>query len=332
MPDGSPALEYKDYYEILGVPRNADEKAIRRAFRKLAREYHPDVNPNDPTAEERFKEITEAYEVLSDAEKRKKYDQFGREWKRHEQAGETGGFDWGPWVQQAPGAGGRGQRVQYTYTSPEDLEELFGGTGFSDFFEALFGGGPAARPATRRPGVGRGAQRQLRGRNLEQPIQVSLSEAYHGASRILSKDGRRLEVRIPPGVRTGSKVRLTGEGGPGPGGSPAGDLYLLVEVADDPRFERRGNDLHTEVEVPLVVAVLGGEVRVPTLDGDVALKVPPETQNGRRFRLAGKGMPKLKSPEEHGDLYAELFVRLPTGLTDEERKLFEQLRDAREDK
>jgi curved DNA-binding protein len=318
--DDEADVEYKDYYQILGVPRDADDKQIKKAFRKLAREVHPDVNP-DPKAEGRFKEIAEAYEVLGDPAKREKYDRFGREWQQHQGAGAPGGFDWGAW-QSAPAG-------QTRYATAQDLEELFGRGGmggpggFSDFFETLFGGRPGGgRPATRSP-------RAAIGRDIEHPLQVTLAEACTGTTRVLNKDGRRLEVTIPPGVRTGAKVRVSGEGTPGPGGGRPGDLYLVVEVIDDPRFIRDGSDLRTEVEVPLVTLVLGGEVRVPTPVGEVRLTVPPETQNGRRFRLTGKGMPRLKSPAEHGDLYATVKAHLPTRLSDEERALFERLRELR---
>ena len=312
-------MDFKDYYQTLGVPRDADEKAVKRAYRKLARRYHPDHNPGDAAAEAKFKEVTEAYEVLSDPDKRAKFDRFGQAWKHYEQGGAPGGFDWSAW---GPGAGG----TTRVYTS-DDIGDLFGGHGgggFSDFFEALFGragGSGAQRSAARSVGV--------RGQDVEQNVAVSLHEAYHGATRLFSKDGRRLEVSIPPGVRTGSRVRVRGEGVPGPGGGQAGDLYLVVQVERDPRFERREHDLYVEVEIPLATAVLGGEVRVPAPAGDVTLTIPPETQNGRRFRLRGKGMPQLKDPRQHGDLYAIADVRLPTGLTADERALFEQLRALR---
>lgn len=310
-------VEFKDYYETLGVPRDADGKAIKRAFHKLARRYHPDHNPDDAEAEARFKAITEAYEVLSDPEKRAKYDRFGQAWNRHSQAGGPGGFDWSGW---APGPG-QGQTRRYT---AEDLESIFGasgGGGFSDFFETLFGRGAGA--PRRAPTMGQA------GRDLEQAVEISFDESFHGARRILNKDGRRLEVSIPPGVRTGSRVRMRGEGMPGQGGGAAGDLYLLVEVTPDPRYERREDDLHVQVPVPVATAALGGEVRVPTPDGEVQLKLPPGTQNGRRFRLRGRGMPRLKAPDSRGDLYAVVELRLPEPLTEAERALFEELRKLR---
>jgi len=313
-------VDYKDYYDILGVPKDADAKTIKKAFRKQAREHHPDVNPDDPQAEERFKDLSEAYEVLSDPEKRAKYDRFGREWQRYQQTGAPGGFDWGQWA-QAPG--GQPGGPQYRYATEEDLEGMFGGAGFSDFFETLFGrsaGGMGGRARAPQP-------RAERGRDIRHPVQVTLPEAYHGTKRLLNKDGRRLEVTIPRGVKTGSKVRVRGEGAQGLSGGPDGDLFLEVELLPDDRFERKGDDLYTEIEVPLTTAVLGGEARVPTMSGAVQLTVPPETQNGKRFRLGGKGMPKLKSPDEHGDLYATVRVKIPTGLTDDQRELFERLRE-----
>ncbi|MDQ4078539.1 MAG: J domain-containing protein [Chloroflexota bacterium] len=316
-------MEFKDYYDVLGVSRDAELKEIKRAYRQLARQYHPDVNPNSQQAEERFKEINEAYEVLSDPEKREKYDRFGRDWRRYEQAqaaGAGGGFDWSQYTQQRPGGS------TYTYTTAEDMEDLFGeGAGFSDFFESLFGRGEFARgPRTRTR-----ARRPQPGQDIEHPVEVTLQEAYHGTTRRLTKDGRQLEVRIPPGVKTGSRVRMSGEGGQGIAGGEPGDLYLVVEVLPDPRFERNGDDLITDVEVPLLTAVLGGEVAVPTMEGRVMLTIPPETQNQQRFRLRGRGMPRLRQPSEHGDLYVRVNVQLPQDLSDRERELFQQLRDLR---
>jgi curved DNA-binding protein len=312
-------MEYKDYYDILGVGRDADEKEIKRAFRRLARKYHPDVNPGDPEAEERFKEINEAYEVLSDPEKRRKYDQLGADWSRWQQAGgRPGDFDWSRWTTGAPG----GQRVYVRQGTPEDLEDLFGGASrFSDFFAQIFGGmGTGAAPGGFEYRV-----RPQRGQNYEQELEISLREAYRGTTRVLQKDGRRLEVKIPPGAHTGTRVRMAGEGRPGAGGGEAGDLYLRVKVAPDPQFERKGDDLYVTVPVDLYTAILGGEVRVPTLSGPVMLTIPAGTQNGRVFRLRGRGMPHLRQPEQHGDLYAKVDVRLPTDLGPRQQELFEEL-------
>jgi curved DNA-binding protein len=321
-------MEYKDYYDILGVSREADKKEIRRAFRRLARQYHPDVNPGDAEAEEHFKEINEAYEVLSDPEKRAKYDQLGSEWSRWQQAGHRpGDFEWGPWTGGAPGAGG--QRVHVQYGTPEDLEDLFGGgSPFSDFFGQIFGG-KGGRGASPQGAPGGGFEYEIprqRGRDYEQEVEISLREAHEGTTRILERDGRRLEVRIPPGARDGTRVRMAQQGGPGTAGGETGDLYLRVRVAPDPRFERRGNDLYITVPVDLYTAVLGGEVSVPTLNGSVTLTIPGGTQNGRRFRLRGKGMPHLQQPEKHGDLYARVDVRLPESLTPRQRDLYKELR------
>jgi curved DNA-binding protein len=311
-------MEYKDYYQVLGVDRNATEKEIKRAFRRLARQHHPDVNPGDPQAEERFKEINEAYEVLSDAEKRGKYDQLGADWQRWQRmGGKPGDYDWGRWTTGAPGGG-----VHVRYGTPEDLEDLFGGDSpFSDFFSQIFGGMGGGFDT----GGFQYQVRPQRGRDYEQPVEISLQEAYHGTSRVLQKDGQRLEVKIPAGAKTGIRVRMSGEGGAGAAGGPAGDLYLAVKVLPDPRFERKGDDLHTTVAVDLYTMVLGGEVAVPTMTGDVVLTIPAGTQSGRAFRLRGKGMPRLRESDQRGDLYAKVEVRLPTHLTPRQRELFEEL-------
>jgi curved DNA-binding protein len=296
-------MEYKDYYKILGVARSADEKEIKRAYRQLALKYHPDKNPDDPQAEDRFKEINEAYEVLGDPSKRAKYDQLGASYQAWERTGERGGFDWSQWT-NAPG----GMHVEVG-----DLGDLFGGD-FSDFFTSIFGGmgGAGATPRARR-----------RGRDLEQRVTISLTEAYNGTTRALQRDGKRLEVTIPPGARTGTRVRISGKGEGG--SSQAGDLYLAVEIAPDPRFEIKGDDLYTQVKIDLYTAVLGGEATVPTPASPVVLIIPPGSQPGQSFRLRGRGMPSLRKPDRHGDLYVQLAVALPSELSDEQRRLFEQL-------
>jgi curved DNA-binding protein len=311
-------MEYKDYYQVLGVDKTSSEKEIKKAFRRLARQHHPDVNPDDPQAEERFKEINEAYEVLSDQEKRQKYDQLGADWQRWQQTGgRPGDFNWGQWTSGRPGGG-----AHVRYGTPEDMEDLFGGSGaFSDFFSQVFGGMGGARG-------GGGFQYQMRpqrGQDYEQPVEISLQEAYQGTTRVLQKEGQRLEVKIPAGAKTGTRVRMSGEGGPGPAGGPAGHLYLRVTVLPDPRFERKGDDLHTNVPVDLYTMVLGGEVRVPTLSGEVVLTIPAGTQNGRSFRLRGKGMPRLRQSGANGDLFAKVEVRLPAKLTARQQELFEEL-------
>ncbi len=305
-------MEYKDYYKTLGVERNADEKDIKRAYRKLAVKYHPDKNPGDHQAEERFKEINEAYEVLGDSSKRAKYDQLGSSYQAWERmGGRPGGFDWSQWAGGAP----EGVRVEVG-----DLGDLFGG-GFSDFFNAIFGGMDIR-------GQGVAGRARTQGRDLEQPVSISLTEAYAGTQRVLQRGGRRLEVRVPPGAQTGTKVRIPGKGE----GSrtQAGDLYLVVEVEPDPRLERQGDDLYVEAAVDLYTALLGGEVHLPTPAGPVVLTIPPESQPGQTFRLSGRGMPRLRAPSSHGDLFARLKVNLPTRLSDEERQLLRQLAKLRE--
>jgi DnaJ-class molecular chaperone len=312
------AVDYKDYYKILGVSRDADQKAIRQAYRKLARQYHPDVNPNDKAAEEKFKEINEANEVLSDPEKRKKYDEMQDYYQRY--------GHW-PGTEQAAGAGGfRGGNYQYQTMSEEDLEDLFGGQSpFSDFFETYFHSGSA--PGTEGRTRSRRRQRATPGEDVETPVEVTLAEAYQGATRtfeLTEPDGttRRLEVKIPAGVDEGSRIRIAGQGLPGTAGR--GDLYLRVHMITDPRFTREGTTLHTKVDVPLATAVLGGEVQVVTPDGRrLLLRIPAGTANGRSFRLRGQGMPQLGQPSNRGDLYAEVSVVLPTHLNDEQRRLFE---------
>ena len=310
-------MEYKDYYKILGVERNATEKDIKRAYRQLARKYHPDVNPGDQQAEERFKEINEAYEVLSDPEKRRKYDELGANYQQWQRAGgRPGDFDWSQWFAGAPGGG----RVRVEYG---DLGDLFGGGGgFSDFFQSIFGGMGARGAGTQQ------AWGSMRGRDYEQPVQITLEEAFSGTTRLLRTDSRTLEVKIPAGVRTGSRVRVSGEGGAGQGGAARGDLYLVIEVLPHPRFKLEGDNLRTEVPVDIYTAVLGGEVMVPTLKGQVMLKIPPETQGGRVFRLRGQGMPGLggKPP---GDLYVEVKIQVPQRLSEREKQLFRELAQLR---
>ncbi len=318
-------MEYKDYYKILGVKRDASAKEIKQSFRRLARQHHPDVNPDDPNAEEQFKEINEAYEVLSDPEKRTKYDQLGRDWQRWQRrGGSPGDFDWSRWT-----AGQPGQGVHVRYGTPEDLEDLFGGgSPFSDFFSQIFGGTGGS------PGAG-GYQyqpRPQRGRDYEQVVEITLQEAYRGTTRVLQKDGQRLEVQIPAGAKTGTRVRMSGEGERGAAGAPAGDLYLRIDVLPDPRFDRREEDLYTTVRSDLYTMVLGGEVCVPTPTGEVVLTIPSGTQNGRTFRLRGQGMPRLGQPEQRGNLYAQIEVDLPTRLTPKQRELFEQLQQLEEHK
>jgi curved DNA-binding protein len=308
-------MEYKDYYKILGVDRKASEEDIKRAYRKLALQYHPDRNPGDKKAEEKFKEINEAYQVLSDPDKRARYDQLGDSFSRYQQRGGTpGGFNWEDWfTQQAPGGGN--VRVEVG-----DLDDVMGG-GFSEFFSRIFGGAPDMGPGTR----GRGTPRSRAARpSYQYEAEITLREAYEGTTRKLELDGRRLEVKIPPGARTGTKVRVADALPSGPD-SQRGDLYLVIRVVDDPRFERKGADLYTDIEVDLYTAILGGEITVPTLSGSVVLTIPAGTQPGQTFRLTGRGMPQIKAPNTYGDLFVRAKVRIPRNLTPRQRELFKQL-------
>ena len=319
-------MEFKDYYATLGVTKGASAKEIKGAFRKLARKHHPDVNPGDAAAEARFKEINEAYEVLGDAEKRKKYDELGASWRMYEQAQQSGQA--GPQGWPFGGRGGGGWTVDLgtghgTRMSPEEMSDLFGSDDpFSDFFKTFFGGMHEPR-ATRAP-------RPARGRDLEHPVDLTLEEAASGVTRRMSiKSGghaRSVEVRVPAGVRDGSRVRAAGEGESGSGGAASGDLYLRVKLQPHGVFERKGDDLHVHVRVPVTTAVLGGEAQVPTLNGGpLRLKIPPSTQAGQVFRLKGKGMPVVGRGGAHGDLYATVDVQVPGKLTDEERRHYEAL-------
>jgi curved DNA-binding protein len=295
-------MEYKDYYKILGVGRNASTDEIRKAYRKLAMKFHPDRNPGDKAAEERFKEINEAYQVLSDSEKRGRYDQLGSAYSNWQQRGGTpNDFDWSQWFggqQRNPQGASGGARVDYG-----DVNDLF-----SEFFRSVFGGDPAQRG-------GRAARQQPA---YEQPVEISLKEAYEGTTRQLVTDERRVKVRIPPGVRTGSKVRVAGAG-------PQGlDLYLVVEVGDEDHFERRNNDLHTTATVDVFTAILGGEAEVQTMSGKVRLSIPAGTQPEQVFRISGRGMPQLKNPSVKGDLFVRLKLQIPKYLSPKQRELLEE--------
>ena len=303
-------MDFKDYYAALGVPKSASPAEIKRAYRKLARTHHPDVNSGDRAAERRFKEINEAHEVLGDQEKRRKYDELGANWRKYEQAGPGGSPFAGGSPFSAQWSTGGGSHEVHTI-SPEEAEDLFGGSSpFSDFFQQFF----SAR----------------RGRDIEQPITLTLEEAHAGTTRRLRlrPDGRirRVEVKIPPGVRDGSRVRLVGKGEPGTGGAAAGDLFLRVRQTPHATFTRRGQDLHVGVTVMVTTAVLGGTVSVPRVCGTpLALKIPAATQSGQVFRLKGHGMPALRKTRAGGDLFATVSVRVPEQLTASQRQHYEAL-------
>lgn len=312
-------MDFKDYYTTLGVPKTASEKDIKQAFRKLARKYHPDVNPGDKGAEARFKEVNEANEVLSDPQKRKKYDELGANWRAYENA---------PPGQNPYAGAGSGFRTM----TVEDMNEMFGGgddAPFSDFFKTFFGGMGGDEPAGARGG--RGRPRARKGQDIEHPFALDLEDAIRGSVQRLQlrHDGhaRTVEVRIPPGVTDGSRVRVSGEGGRGSGSAPSGDLYLRVQLKPHPVFDIKGRDVYTRARVPVPIAVLGGEIDVATPEHKtLRLKLPPGTQSGQRFRLRGHGLPQVGKPDDRGDLYASIEVDVPKQLGDEERKLYEELR------
>ena len=317
-------IDFKDYYATLGVAKTASDKEIKQAFRKLARKYHPDVNPGDKAAEARFKEINEANEVLGDPEKRKKYDELGENWRMYEQAQAQGQPGGGPFSGQwtySPGGGG------FRPMTEEEVSEMFGAddSPFSDFFRTFFGGGDTQGRRTRAR-----TPRNRKGRDVEHEIELDLESALHGSVQRLGirHDGevRNVEVRIPAGVTEGSRVRVGGEGERGSGTGGSGDLYLRIKLRPHPRFERKDRDLYSKVRVPLTTVVLGGEAEVPTLSGrTLRLKIPPGTQNGQVFRLRGHGLPTTSKDGTPGDLYATVDVVVPQQLTDEERRHFEAL-------
>jgi DnaJ-class molecular chaperone len=315
----------KDYYKILGVGRSASDKDIKSAYRKLARQYHPDVNPGDKQAEEKFKEIGEAYEVLSNSEKRRRYDQFGANWQRGPQGGVHP--SWQEVFRQAQRSRAGGQQAGAPNV---DFETAAGD--FGEFFETLFGRG-ARTTAGRSPSV-----RPRAGEDLEQEINVTLEEVFSGGIRefvieVPDANGRmkreHIEVKIPPGIEHGKRLRVAGKGHPGINNGPRGDLYLKINLLPNERFERRGDDLYTDVPVPVWTAALGGDVEIRTMTGNGAFTIPSETQNGKVFRLRGQGMPKQGGGR--GDLMARMKVVLPEHLTERERELFAQLRQLRGD-
>jgi curved DNA-binding protein len=312
-------MEYKDYYQVLGVDRKASAEEIKKTYRKLAMKYHPDRNPGDRAAEEKFKEINEAYQVLSDKDKRTRYDQLGDSYTHWQQAGGGGNFNWDDWFTSAPRGGVR--------VDVGDLGDMFGSS-YSDFFNAIFGGLGGVGTQTRRRSSGTRTRQSpfVQPQVYEQPVTISFYEAYHGAERVLELDGRRITARIPRGARTGTKVRIPGVGPVGPDGRKS-DIYLKITVAPDDRFELKGDNLYTDVQVDLHAAVLGGKVKTETPSGSVMLTIPAGTQPDQVFRLAGQGMPKQRSPQTFGDLYARVRIEIPRHLTAEKRRLFEQLRD-----
>lgn len=291
-------MDFLDYYKILGVDKNATEEEIKKAYRKLARKFHPDLNPNDKEAHKRFQEINEANEVLSDPEKRKKYDQYGKDWKhaeQFEQARQQGGF----------GGGG------HTYTESYGGED-FGD--FSEFFNSMFGGGG-----------GRRSRAGFKGQDYQAELHLSLRDAAVTHQQTLTVNDKNVRITIPAGVENDQKIKLKGYGAPGMNGGPNGDLYITFKIAEDPQFKRSGNDLYTTATIDLYTAVLGGETTVDTLESKLKLKVAPGTQNGAKVRVKGKGFPVYKQEGQKGDLYVTYQVAIPTTLSDKEKELFTEL-------
>ena len=306
-------MDYKDYYKVLGVAKDASQDDIKKQYRKLAVKFHPDKNPGNKQAEERFKDIGEAYEVLGDAVKRKKYDRLGSNWKQYEQSGQ-GGADFSQWAQQQ--GGGRQQRSQ-TYTS-----EDFGDSDFSDFFNSFFGGGGSRRGR-------RTENAPQRGQDFEATIVISLDEAFHGTNRMISLGEEKIKITIPPGVRDRQVLRVKGKGQAGKLGGENGHLYLHVEVEPDQRFERKDDDLYNDVHIPLYTAVLGGEFTLNTLKGNFNINIPAETQTGKTLRLKGLGMPVYMKKNESGALFVKIIVDVPVHLNKEEKDLFRKLASLR---
>lgn len=303
-------MDYKDYYKTLSVEKTATQDQIKKAYRKLARQYHPDLNPDNAAAEQKFKEANEAHEVLSDPEKRRKYDQLGADYQRYQQAGgrpggSGGGFDWSQYQQGGAGGGGG---------------DPFGGADFSDFFGSMFGG---------MGGNGGGSSRPRAGQDYQAELELTLEDAYTGGPRTLTVNGKNLRLTIQPGVEDGQVIRLRDQGGPGRNGGPAGSLYITLRIRPDSRYARTGNDLTMDVPVDLYTALLGGEHTVETLSGAVKINIKPETQSGTRLRLRGKGFPIYRQAGQFGDLYLRLSISLPQHLTEQEKTLFRQLAELR---
>jgi curved DNA-binding protein len=307
-------MNYKDYYKLLGVAKSATPEEIKKAYRKLALKYHPDKAKGDKAAEEKFKDINEANEVLSDPEKRKKYDQFGEDWKHYQEGGaQPGGFDWSKY------AGGGEERAHRT--SREDFDSMFSGQGVGDLFELLFGqrGGSTRRRRTA----------PVKGDDIEAETTLSLEEAYAGATRLISLEDQTIRVSIKPGIVDGQMLRIAGKGGAGMNGGPGGDLYLTIRIMPHPEFDRKGNDLHCDVLVDLYTALLGGKAQVKSLKGAVNVDIPKETPNGAVLRLRGLGMPVYGRKNEFGNLFVKVLIQIPEHLSDQETDLFRKLADLR---
>jgi curved DNA-binding protein len=295
-------MDFVDYYKLLGIDKSATSKEIKSAYRKLARKYHPDLNPNDKDAKRKFQQINEANEVLSDPEKRKKYDQFGKDWQHSEE------FEKQQQYQQKH-SDSQGSRYHYSQSEGD----------FSDFFESLFGGAS---------GAGRTRHAKFRGEDFNTELELRLTDAYKTHTQTLNVNGKKIRITIPAGIENGQTIKISGHGGKGINGGPDGDLYITFSIDDHPGFKRSGNDLYTTADLDLFTAVLGGEKTIDTLTGKVKLKVKPETQNGSKVKLKGKGFPVYKSDSQFGDLYVTFYVKIPTNLSEKQKSLFRQLSES----
>ncbi len=315
-------MEYKDYYKVLGVDKKASQDEIKKAYRKLAVKYHPDKNKGKKDAEEKFKEINEANEVLGDKEKRKKYDELGENWKYYQQSGgDQGGaqdFDWSRYANQGGG------QTRYTYEG--DMGDFGGSGGFSDFFETLFGQGFGGTQTRSRQGA---RKAKLKGEDISAEMSITLEDAYIGAEKIFDLDGQSIKLKIKPGIADGQTLKLGGKGNPGYNGGSSGDLLLRIHVLKDPVYERRGDDLYTDLRVNLYSAVLGGKASLNTFKGTININIPKESQNGKVLRLQGLGMPKYGKANIFGDMYVKLVVEIPTNLSEKELRLFKELSEMR---
>lgn len=300
-------MEYKDYYTILGVKKSATKDEIKKAYRNLAKKFHPDKTKGDKSLEEKFKEVAEAYEVLGNEEYRKKYNKLGANWKNHEQPQGSGGFDYSQY-QRNTGSQGRHQ----TFEGDPEM--------FSDFFNNIFGGGFSTGSAGRRTTT-------RKGQNYVAEMEITLEEAYHGCSRIINVNGKNLRIKTKPGTKDGQKIKLSGKGSPGSNGGQPGDLYITIHISPNATFIRKNNDLYTDVSVDLYTAVLGGKIQVPTLNGNVNMTLPQGTQGGKTLRLVGKGMPVYGNKSDFGDLYLKTNIEIPVKLSSEEEELFKKLKN-----
>lgn len=296
-------MDFIDYYKLLEIDKSATQADIKKAYRKLARKYHPDLNPNDKEAQQRFQQINEAHEVLRDPEKRKKYDQYGKDWQHADQ------FESARQQQQASRGFGGGQRQTYTGNFDDDQ--------FSDFFDQMFGGGGNARGAGRSP--------QFKGQDFNAELQLNLRDIYTSQKQTLTVNGKNIRLTIPAGVENGQTIKIAGHGGPGIQGGPKGDLYITFRILNNTTFKREKENLYASKDIELTTAVLGGEVTVATFNGKVKLKVKPGTQSGTKVKLKGKGFPKYKKENQYGDLFITYIVKIPTNLNTKQKELFQEL-------